>query len=90
MNYNSNFTVTYGTNEGNTTYVYPPSGFSISNLVGFIPSRRIIYFSGGVDNNDTMYNYYSIDSGNGRIEVVSYTSEQRATPSNNWLAIWRK
>ncbi len=90
MNYSSNFTVTYGTNEGNTTYVYPPSGFAIGDLVGFIPSRRIIYFSGGVDNNDTMYNYYSVDSGNSRIEVTSYTSEQRATPSNNWLAIWRK
>jgi len=90
MNYNTNFTVTYGTNSGNTTYVYPPSGFAIGDLVGFIPSRRIIYFSGGVDGNDTMYNYYSVDSGNGRIEVTSYTSEQRDTPSNNWLAIWRK
>jgi len=83
-------TVTYGTNSGNTTYVYPPSGFVIGNLIGFIPSVRTFHYNGTVDSNDSSYCFYTVDTPNARIEVVCYTSEQRATPTNNWLAIWRK
>jgi len=83
-------TVTYGTNSGNTTYAYPPSGYSIGDLIGFIPSRRTGHFSGGVDNNDSIYCYYSIDTDNSRISITCYLSEQRATPTVNWMALWRK
>ena len=84
----ANFTVTYGANDGNTNYVYPPSGFTMSNLMGFIPSVRTFYYSGTVNGDDSSYCYYSVDAS--YITVTCYTSEQRATPTFNWLAIWRK
>jgi len=83
-------TVTYGTNTGNTTYAYPPSGYAIGDLIGFIPSRRTGHFSGGVDGNDSIYCYYSIDTANSRISITCYLSEQRAQPTVNWMALWRK
>jgi len=83
-------TVTYGTNSGTTTYAYPPSGYAIGDLIGFIPSRRTGHFSGGVDGNDSIYCYYSIDTANSRISITCYLSEQRATPTVNWMALWRK
>ena len=82
--------ITYGTNSGNTTYVYPPSGFAIGDLLGFICSVRTFHYNGTVDSNDSSYCYYTVDTGNARVEVICYTSEQRATPTNNWFAIWRK
>ena len=84
--------VTYGYNSGaqSTTYVYPPSGYLIGDLIGFIPSRRTGHFSGGVDGNDSIYCYYSIDTANNRITVVCYFSEQRSNPTVNWMALWRK
>ena len=82
--------VTYGTNSGNTTYAYPPSGYAIGDLIGFIPSRRTGHFSGGVDGNDSIYCFYSVDTGNNRVSISCYLSEQRSTPTVNWMALWRK
>lgn len=82
--------ITYGNNSGNTTYVYPPSGFVIGDLIGFIPSWRFVAYSGIVSGDDTSYCNYSIETGNNRVAVTCYTSEQRDTPQNNWFAIWRK
>lgn len=82
------FVITSGANVGTTTYVYPPSGYSMSNLVAFIPSIRVIHFNGKVDNNDSMYCYWAKESN--RIKITCYNSEQRANPQANWLAVWRK
>lgn len=82
--------ITYGNNSGNTTYVYPPSGFAIGDLIGFIPSWRYVAYNGTVNGDDTSYCNYSIETGNNRVAVTCYTSEQRDTPQNNWFAIWRK
>lgn len=82
------FTITSGTGSATTSYVYPPSGFTMSNLVAFIPSIRTIHFSGDVDKNDSLYCHWSTDAS--KITVKCYNSEQRSTPTNNWLAVWRK
>ena len=48
------FKIASGANTGTTTYVYPPDGYAMSNLVAFIPSIRVIHYNGDVDNNDSM------------------------------------
>jgi len=68
--------------------VFPPAGYSISNLVAFIPSINFIAFDGGVDDNDKIRCEYSILSN--RIRVWVQNSEQRATPRGNFLAVWSK
>lgn len=82
------FSITSGANTGTTTYVYPPDGYAMTNLVAFIPSIRTIHFNGKVDNNDSMYCTYANESN--RIKITCYNSEQRANPAANWLAVWRK
>ena len=82
------FVIVSGANVGTTTYVYPPNGYTMSNLVAFIPSIRTIHFNGKVDNNDSMYCTYANESN--RIKITCYNSEQRANPQANWLAVWRK
>jgi len=83
-----NMHIQSGVNEGTTSYVYPPDGYSMNDLLAFIPSIRTIYFSGDVDGNDSLYCYWSTDET--KIIITCYNSEQRYTPSVNWLAIWRK
>ena len=82
------FKIVSGANTGTTTYVYPPDGYAMSNLVAFIPSIRVIHYNGDVDNNDSMYcNWGKEDT---RIRISCYNSEQRANPQCNYLAVWRK
>jgi hypothetical protein len=78
--------VTYGTGGGSNFNVNPPSGFSMASLAGFIPSLRLIYFSGGVDGNDTLQTTYSV--GNESVNVDVRNSEQRAAGQANYLALW--
>ncbi|MBR6126857.1 hypothetical protein IKQ21_04150 [bacterium] len=82
------FKIVSGSNTGTTTYVYPPDGYTMSNLVAFIPSIRVIHYNGDVDNNDSMYCTWSKEDS--RITVKCYNSEQRANPQCNYLAVWRK
>ena len=60
----------------------------MDDLLAFIPSIRVIHFSGDVDYNDSLYCYWAKDTT--RIKVTCYNTEQRANPQVNWLAIWRK
>lgn len=82
------FLITSGANVGTTTYVYPPNGYTMANLVAFIPSIRTIHFNGDVNRDDSMYCYYGYEAS--RISITCYNSEQRANPQANWLAVWRK
>ena len=82
----NNYSITYGVNSGTTTYVYPPAGKAMGQLIGFIPSSRTIYFAGGVDGNDSLICYYTVQAS--AIQVICYNSEQRDTPTVNWMAIW--
>ena len=74
--------------DANHFDVYPPAGYSIENLVAFIPSIHVIHFAGGVNGDDSMVCYYSFFSD--RIRVYVQNTEQRSTPAANWLAIWRR
>jgi hypothetical protein len=66
--------------------VFPPSGKTMSNLLGFIPSIRYIAFAGGVNADDSMKCVYTFLSD--RIRVNVQNTEQRDRPQANWLAIW--
>lgn len=83
-----NMQILSGYNVGTTTYVYPPKGYTMNDLLAFIPSIRVIHFSGTVDYNDSLYCYWAKEST--RIVITCYNTEQRANPQVNWLAIWRK
>jgi len=82
------FKIVSGANTGTTTYVYPPDGYTMSNLVAFIPSIRVIHYNGDVDNNDSMYCTWAKEDS--RIKISCYNSEQRANPQCNYLGVWRK
>jgi len=73
-------------NGSNYFDVFPPSGKTMSDLVGFIPSIRRVYYAGGVDGNDQIRCEYEIRSD--RVRVWVQNSEQRAKPSGNFLSIW--
>jgi hypothetical protein len=83
-----NMHIESGLNEGTTSYVYPPDGFKMTDLLAFIPSIRTIYFSGVVNGDDSLYCYWGKDDV--KVTITCYNSEQRYTPTVNWLAIWRK
>lgn len=83
-----NMQIVSGFNEGTTSYVYPPEGYTMNDLLAFIPSIRTIYFAGDVDFNDSLYCYWEKDSV--KVIITCYNTEQRYTPTVNWLAIWRK
>jgi hypothetical protein len=68
--------------------VLPPTGYVMGNLVAFIPSLHVLYFSGGVDGNDNIRTTYAFYGD--RIRVWVGGTEQRATPYGNWLAVWGK
>jgi len=73
-------------NGSNYFDVFPPSGKTMSNLVGFIPSIKRVYYAGGVDGNDQIRCEYEERSD--RIRVWVQNSEQRAKPRGNFLSIW--
>jgi len=68
--------------------VYPPAGYTMANLVAFIPSIHVIYFAGGVNGDDVLgCVYYTLGD---RVRVLVQNSEQRSAPAANYLAIWRR
>lgn len=81
--YMFNFTVNYA-------YIYPPAGYNIYHLVGFVPSVGEINFSGDVDGNDSFWCNYQVQYTNDRIAVACNNSENRSRSIINYLAIWKK
>jgi len=73
-------------NHRNYFDVFPPTGYTMNDIVAFIPSINFIAFAGDVDHNDKIRCEYTILST--RIRVYVQNSEQRATPRGNYLAIW--
>jgi hypothetical protein len=67
--------------------VFPPSGFNMSQLRGFMASMSKIYFAGDVDANDSMRTEWAVQGD--RIRVWVQNTEQRATPAGNYIAFWR-
>lgn len=80
-------TITSGTNTNGHT-IYPPSGYTMSNLVAFIPSIQQVHYSGDVDYNDSTFCYGTI--GGSYITLTVYSTEQRSAAYANWVAIWIK
>lgn len=86
------------TKTTNFFFVTPPTGYTTTNLVGFIPSIRNIYFGGDVNSDDTLWCEYSIEGANtidnptstSRIRVWCNNSENRQSADVNWMAIWQK
>jgi len=74
--------------DDSTNYfdVFPPSGKSMSNLVGFMASMSKIYFAGKVNEDDSMRTQWSVLGD--RVRVWVQNTEQRATPAGNYIAIW--
>ena len=68
--------------------VFPPSGYTMSNLIAFETSIAYIYFAGGVDGNDALRCVWTGLSD--RVRVYVQNTEQRYYPSANYLGIWRK
>ena len=68
--------------------VFPPSGYNMTNLAGFIASLSKIYFAGNVNSDDQMLTTWEVRAD--RIRVWVQNSEQRATPAGNYLAIWKR
>lgn len=85
-----NFTNIVGSFSDAANYfdVFPPSGYSMDGLLGFIPSIGYIYFAGTVNGDDAMRCVHSILSD--RIRVYVQNTEQRSLPAANYLAIWRR
>lgn len=81
--YMFNFTVNYA-------YIYPPTGYNIYHLVGFVPSVGEINFSGDVNGDDSFWCNYQVQYTNGRIAVACNNSENRSRSIINYLAIWKK
>lgn len=100
---NNTYAITYGTSvncvgfsniisqwDYSTNYfdVFPPAGYNMTNLSGFIASLSKIYFAGNVNSDDQMLTTWEVRAD--RIRVWVQNSEQRATPAGNYLAIWKK
>ena len=82
------FTNIVGSWNFNSNYfdVFPPAGRSMSNLVAFTPSIRVIQFAGGVNGDDSMVCTYSYLGD--RIRVYVQNTEQRGLAAANYMAIW--
>ena len=70
--------------------VYPPTGFAIANLVAFMPSIGKIDFSGDVNNDDTLWCRYQVQTANNRVVATCANSEVGGAPIINYIAIWMK
>lgn len=74
----------------NRAYIYPPAGYTISNLMAFIPSINAIFYKGDVNADDTIFCNYQVDYTNNRVIVVCNNSENRADSRINYAAVWIK
>ena len=76
----------------NYNYAYPPTGFTIAHLIGFLPTISKIRFAGNVDEFDLLWCGYQIDNTIGRVIINMANSESNITiPSFvNYIGIWKK
>jgi hypothetical protein len=86
---NPGFTSSFGWDDSqNFIDVYPPAGYSMSNLQSFIPSIGSIHFSGAVNGDDAIRCMVHLLGD--RVRVFVQNTEQREAPRVNFLAIWRR
>lgn len=93
----------FNNDEVNYVDIYPPDGYSIGDLKGFIASPRTIHFAGTVNSDDSLFCWWKVVPGRnklipyagavylpGHIRVICNNTENRGDSSINYLAIWRK
>ncbi|QQV91596.1 tail fiber protein [Winogradskyella phage Peternella_1] len=68
--------------------IYPPTGYTMANLVAFEASIAEIYFSGNVDDNDILWCNYDVLTNS--VRVICNNRENRANSKINYIAIWQK
>lgn len=78
----------HNTYTENFKEIFPPSGYTMANLVGFIASIAEAYFGGDTNDNDILYCKYREDSD--RITVICNNNQNRANSKFNYTAIWEK
>ena len=79
--------------NANFADVFPPAGFTMANLQGFVASIGIILFGGTVDGNDILWCRWT--QRRDSMRVICANSENRADGAGagsyiNYLAIWRR
>ncbi|MCK8520224.1 hypothetical protein M0D21_01525 [Aquimarina sp. D1M17] len=74
----------------NLVEVRPPTGYTIFNLVAFLPSIQTIDFAGDVDGNDSFFCRWRRNYTKGLVEVICNNTENRAPARINYLGIWKK
>ncbi|ONF43274.1 hypothetical protein BTO32_11350 [Marinobacter lutaoensis] len=78
----------YDSTAYNYVDIYPPYGYTMSHLIGFIASIGAVHYAGEVDDNDSIWLKWHRQSD--RVRVVCNNSENRAASQINYLALWRK
>ena len=74
--------------DDNSNYfdVFPPQGYSMNNLRGFMASLSKIYFAGKVDDTDNLRTQWTVLGD--RVRVWVQNNEQRDIPAGNYIALW--
>ncbi|MWB96763.1 hypothetical protein GON26_20570 [Flavobacterium sp. GA093] len=72
----------------NYAYVYPPAGYTMSHLAGFLPSISQINFSGDVNSDDILWCKYTTDAS--KITIICNNSENRDNSSITYMGVWIK
>jgi hypothetical protein len=73
--------------SANCIDIFPPSGYTMDDVVAVMPSIGQIHFAGGVNYDDkmrTVVNYCA-----DRVRIFTQNSEQRAAPGANYLVIFK-
>jgi hypothetical protein len=78
----------YDTITKNFVYVYPPFGYNMSHLAGFLPSIHQIKFAGDVNSDDSLWCKWATD--NEKVIVTCGASEMREATKVNYIAVWIK
>lgn len=79
-----------GFNDWTKNYadIFPPYGFTMGHLQGFIASIGVVYLAGDVNGDDNLYLRWRQEVD--KVRVICNNSENRASSYINYLAIWRK
>ena len=85
----SNFTNIIGSwnNSANCIDIFPPSGYTMSDIVAVMPSMGQIHFAGGVNADDSMRT--AVQYCSDRVRIYTQNTEQRANPGSNYLVIFK-
>lgn len=78
----------WGNSAVNFNYVYPPTGYTMLDMVGFIASIERIDFGGNVNGDDFLWCRWAAESN--RVKVWCNNSENDSDAIFQYMAIWQK